>query len=136
MYNFTSFKNWLSESQTIKVDNVDLPIIIVKKVDWPEGKDDLTEFDAESNVVRVRSDYDYKKDPFNNMKHELIHYLLHKKGFKDDGEEYPTNNTEEKAYTYQFKAFKKQGIKNLEDIIDKIGKRHHMETLKKYWNNA
>ena len=133
---FTSFKYWLNESQTIKVDNNDLPIMIIKKEDWPEGKNDPTEFDSDNNVVRVRSDYDYKKDPLNWMKHELVHYLYQKKGIKDDKKGYPKNNIEAAAYTHQFKTFKKQGIKNLEDIIDKLGKRHHLETLKKYWDKS
>ena len=132
---FKSYKNWLNESRLIKVDNYDLPIVIVKKEDWPEGKNDPTEFDSDDNVVRIRSDYDYKKDPLNWMKHELIHYLLYKKGSKDDGKEYPTNNTERVAYTYQFKKFKRQGIKKFEDLPD-LGKKQHEKILKKYWEDA
>jgi hypothetical protein len=133
---FTSFQHWLNEAQTIKVDNVDLPFVIIPKEKWPERKNDPTEYDSEHSVVRVRSDYDYKKDPINWMKHELIHYLYHKKGIKDDEKEYPENNTEAAAYKHQFKTFKKQGIKNIEDIIDKLGKKHHLEILKKYWDKA
>jgi len=132
---FTSFKNWLNESETLKVDGYDLPFVIIPKEKWQEGKNDPTEFSADENVVRVRSDYDYKKDPLNWMKHELIHYLLHKKGVKDDKKEYPTNNIERVAYTYQFAKFKRQGIKKFEDLPD-LGKKHHEKILKKYWEDA
>ena len=134
---FTSFKNWLNESvSTIKIDGYDLPFVVIPKEKWAEGKKDPTEFDGDNSVVRVRSDYDYIKDPINWMRHELIHYMMHKKGIKDDGKDYPMNNTEVRAYTYQFKEFKKQGVKSLEDIIDKMGKRHHEQILKKYWDQA
>lgn len=132
---FTSFKNWINESEILKVDGHDVPFVIIPKEKWQEGKNDPTEYDSADRVVRVRSDYDYKKDPLNWMKHELIHYLLHKKGSKDDGKEYPTNNTERVAYTYQFKKFKQQGIKKFEDLPN-LGKNHHEKILKKYWEDA
>jgi hypothetical protein len=134
--NNKSVKESLNESKILKIGNVELPFIVVKKENWPEGKNDPTEFNENKGVVKVRSDYDYKKDPLNWIRHELIHYLYHKKGIADDGKEYPKNNTEEAAYKYQFRFFKKKGIKNLEDIIDKLGKRHHLKVLKKYWDAA
>ena len=109
---FKSYKNWLNEQNTIKIGNYDLPISIIKKEDWPEGKNDPTEFSSDEDIVRVREDYDYKKDPVGWIRHEAMHHKLHhNKGFKDDGKEYPTNNTEEKAYIFQFKYLKNKGYK-------------------------
>jgi len=135
MEKFISIKNWLSES-FLTVDGKKLPVIFVKKEDWPEGKNDPTEYSTDENAVRIRKgDYDTEKDPMGWLRHELMHYLLDQKGFKDDEKEYPHNAVERKAYEYQFKYLKKLGYKNIEDVPG-MGKDSYIEILKKYWKNA
>ena len=83
MEKFISIKNWLSES-FLTVDGKKLPVIFVKKEDWPEGKNDPTEYSTDENAVRIRKgDYDTEKDPMGWLRHELMHYLLDQKGFKE-----------------------------------------------------
>jgi len=125
--NFTNF---------IKFDGITLPIEIISKSNWPNGKHDPTEFSDEDNCVKIREDYDYKTDPLGWLRHEYIHYKLYNdKSFKDDGKIYPYNNTESAAYTYQFKYLKKKGYKNLEDIKT-LNKNDDLKILKKYWDKA
>lgn len=134
---FIAFKNWLNESQIIKVDSYDLPIVIIPKKDWQQGKKDPTEFDADHDVVRIRGDYDYKKDPTGWMRHEMMHHKLHHtKGWKDDGKEYPYNSTEVQAYTNQFKHLKKKGYKSFKDVPGFDKSSEYDNILNKYWQNA
>ena len=135
MYKFQTFKEWLNEQQSIKINKESLPIEIIKKEDWPEGKSDPTEFSTNDNIVRVREDYDYKKDPQGWMRHEYMHWKLHNSDFEDDGKDYPLNNTEVEAYKYQFKFLKKRGFKNLEDVPG-LKKDNYTNILKKYWSES
>jgi hypothetical protein len=137
MSSFIAFKNWLYESQSFMVDGFNVPIHIVKKEDWAEGKTDPTEFSADEDTVRIRDDYDYKKDPIGWMRHEMMHYKLHHtNGWEDDGKEYPYNSTEEKAYTHQFKYLKKKGYKNYKDVPGFDKSDEYDGILNKYWANA
>jgi len=134
---FTSYKNWLNERQSINIDGLNVPIHIVKKKDWSEGKKDPTEFSDEEDAVRVRDDYDYKKDPTGWMRHEMIHYKLHHTtGWKDDEKEYPYNSTEAQAYIYQFKYLKKKGYKNYKDVPGFDKSAEYDNILNKYWQNV
>lgn len=122
--------------QTISVDGNKLPIVIIPRNQWPEGKNDPTEYSSEDKVVRVRDDYDYKSDPHGWMRHELMHYLQNIKGVEDDQKPYPQNKIERAAYMHQFKYLQNKGHKDIGSTLDLIGKRHHEKILSKYWNEA
>ena len=119
----------------LTVDGKRLPIHVIKKEDWPKGKSDPTEYSSREKIVRVREDYDYKKDMVGWMRHELIHYLLEKKGFKDDGRTYPNNAVEREAYSHQFRYLKAMGYKDIRSVPG-LGKDKYIQILKKYWDGV
>ena len=121
----------------MKIDGKKLPVKVVKKADWPEGKGDPTEYDMRNKTVNVRDDYDMDKDELGWMRHELAHYEFDRDGHKDDGKEYPENSEEAYAYGEQFAYLRgARGWTDFNDAMRKIGKKKHSKVLKKYWDSA
>ena len=119
----------------INVDGTELPIVVVPRQQWAQGKTDTTEYSQEGKYVRVRDDYDYKNDPLGNMRHELMHYMADMNGVQDDNKPYPQNNIEQRAYTNQFKYLQRIGYKDLDSALQLLGKEHHKDVLQQYWGN-
>ena len=139
-----SFKEYLKEK--LLLENTKIKKVPDNSESF-EGKTDPTQYDNDNKVILVKQSYDTKKDIEGWMVHEQKHADLDKKGFKDDGKEYPYNNTEMEAYIAQFKALKKRGIKDFEELKDnkkfptlsiKITKNNgsNEKILMKYWKNA
>ena len=111
---------------------------VIAKDQWMKGKLDPTEYDAKNDAIRIRADYDYKKDEAGWLVHEQKHSELNAKGFKDDGKEYPSNSTEAEAYKAQFAYLKKKGYK-FDDIFGIKTMEHkakYKTILKTYWDSV
>lgn len=119
-----------------------MQILICDYLFWT--KQDPTEFDAKSNTIRVRSNYDVELDSCGWLVHERIRALLHDAGFVDDYNppliQYPDNAVERMAYTWQFVyLIESRLVKNLNDIKQMMPwkfERYGDEWAKKYWSYA
>jgi hypothetical protein len=83
-------------------------IDIVPLENWPAGKDDPTQYDAEKNQIQ----YDPKRisldnDPAKYFVHERAHAV---KKDDDTQEDYPTNRVEHYAFVTQFYQLIRAGV--------------------------
>lgn len=106
------------------------------------GKTDPTQYSHDSHEILVKSTYDTEKDPEGWMAHEYKHSEADRFGVKSNGEPYPCDNIESRAYREQFRLLWFRGF-SFEDLKDrnrfptlslKIGK--YEKILKKYWRNV
>lgn len=79
----------------------------IKIIDFTQWKkEDPTEYDESTDTIFVRSTYDIENDPEGWLVHERIHAYLASIKFEDNYNppliEYPFNNVERHAYTWQF----------------------------------
>src|SRR5271157_4875792 len=114
-------------------------VVKIPKEQWQKGKTDPTQWSSENKQIQVRDDYDDINDPAGWMEHEREHQRLDTDtSHKDNGLDYPFNNTEQHAYIQQFKYLKNKGYQ-FEDIF-KIPTMEHKinykDILKKYWDMA
>ena len=128
--------NYVDIDELIKFAN---DVVKIPKDQWQRGKIDPTQWSSENKQIQVRDDYDDVNDPAGWMEHERIHQELdNNPEHKDDGLDYPSNNTEMKAYVKQFKFLKNKGYQ-FEDIFKIPTMEHkidHKDILKKYWDMA
>lgn len=101
--------------------------IVVDDSTFPPQKIDPTQYDAENDIILVKSSYDTVKDPAGWMVHEKVHAKL--RNTPDDGKQYPSNSIERAAYTEQFKYLKQKGY-----TFDQIFTIPTMEHKKRYYN--
>jgi len=101
--------------------------IVVDDSTFPPQKIDPTQYDAENDIILVKSSYDTVKDPAGWMVHEKVHAKL--KDTPDDGKRYPTNSIEKAAYTTQFQYLKQKGY-----TFDQIFTIPTMEHKRQYYN--
>lgn len=118
-----------------------IKIIPVDK--WTDGKSDPTEYSYDADTIRVRSDYDYKNDPYSMLVHEKAHAEIANaektRTLKEPNTAgYPANTHERYAFGKQFADLKRKGY-TFEDLKNgKIPglehKQGYLSILKKYWD--
>ena len=112
---------------------------IKPKKEWDERKDDPTEYDHLSETIFVRGDYDINKDV-----HEKIHAYLDSIHFEDNYNpplvEYPFNEVERFAYTWQFvyllETRRIKSVADIKEIMPWKFVRFGEDWAKKYYKNA
>ncbi len=114
----------------IKVDGK-YNVQVIDKSMWPDGKTDPTEYSDDTGVIKIRSDYDYKKDPAGWFEHEKGHADW--KGSRDVND-YPDNPIEWQAFGRQFKYLQDKGY-DFDDIF-KIKTMEHEVIFKDFFRKV
>jgi hypothetical protein len=111
-------------------------IQIIPVTSWQRGKVDPTEYDATTDTIRVRGDYDVNNDPAGWMVHEKVHATLAAAGQQNNSGNYPDNPIEERAYKTQFNYLKSLGH-TFDDIFQIPTMEHkapYRNIFAKWWN--
>ena len=117
----------------------------IKTIDFTQWKkEDPTEYDESTDTIFVRSTYDIENDPEGWLVHERIHAYLASIKFEDNYNppliEYPFNNVERHAYTWQFvyllETSRVKSIDNIEFFMPWKFERYGDEWANDYFNKA
>lgn len=112
--------------------------------DWDPKKKDPTFYDAESKKIFVRNDYGIDEDVYGWIVHEKVHLYLDSIHFEDNYNppliEYPFNEIERHAYTWQFvfllETMRVRCLDDIKKIMPWKFERYGDEWAKKYFNLA
>ena len=119
------------------INRANANIVVVTKENWPTGKLDPTQYNAETDTIEVREDYDFRNDPAGWIVHEQVH-AQEGTTANEDYSNYPNTLTEQKAFGAQFKFLMGRGIKQFDALFSIPGFEHekdHYKELKKIWES-
>lgn len=98
---------------------------------WPKGKSDPSEYRGSGIIAINPKVYDFQKDPYGWVIHEIGHWFCEKNKIHDDLEEYPFNRVERYAFGFQFLYLSEKNPNNIFKI-----KNYKPDIDNKYINQA